>query len=389
MERNSNPRPNTTRLRKALLEKYENTCQSCGITGVPLELAQITPIGTGGGQDIDDFTILCPNCHRLLDTFQPREIEFNIFLRDILTANPNYDDVVVEQALGDKLRERADLTAKRQTTGDSQSVLIESKSRSFFRRNQIERAIAQIDHYRSLSKFDAAALAFPGRISGEDRTRLEDAKIEIWDLDFIASTFAKEIRGLPPSGFTQLFCLVGDSDALSPSDELLRRLSECTPGRDDWVEYQKLIRDIFEFLFTPPLGAPIWESSDSSKANRRDIIFPNYTSDGFWKFLRESYSADFIIVDPKNYKNKVKKAQVLQIANYLKPHGAGMFAIIACRKGGDSGCVTTLREQWAAYRKLIILLTDDDIEAMLLASGSHGKAEGVIGQVIQEFRLSM
>lgn len=382
-------KPDTSRIRKALLEKYDNACQSCGITDAPLELAHITPVSEGGSQEIANFTILCPNCHRTLDTFQPREVEFNIFLRDLLTANPRFSNVVVEQALGEELRARADLTATRRLDSGNQFLLIESKSRSFFRRTQIASAIAQIGYYRSIASFDATALAFPGRISIEDRAALEDAKIEVWDLDYVAKTFSNEIPSLPLSGFKRLYSLVAGSGVARPSEALLRRLSDCTPGRDDWIEYQKLIRDIFEFLFTPPLGPPIWESSDHSNVNRRDIIFPNYASEGFWKFLRESYSADFIIVDPKNYKNKIKKAQVLQIANYLKPHGAGMFAIIACRKGGDTGCVTTLREQWAAYRKLIILLTDDDIEAMLLASGSHGNPESVIGQVIQEFRLSM
>jgi len=40
---------------------------------------------------------------------------------------------------------------------------------------------------------------------------------------------------------------------------------------------------------------------------------------------------------------------------------------------------------WPAPRSL----TDDDIEAMLVASRSHSEAEEVVGQVIQEFRLSM
>jgi hypothetical protein len=288
------------------------------------------------------------------------------------------------------MRARADLIATRRSGGQSQSILIESKSQSFLRHRQIEGAISQIKHYLSLQDFDTAVLAFPGRISKDDRAKIERESIEVWDLDYVASTFSKEIHNLPASGFTQLYAIAAaPAPPASPSDRLLARLTKCEPGRDDWVEYQRLIRDIFEFLFTPPLGRPIWESSDHSGANRRDVIFPNYTSEGFWKFLRERYDADFIIVDPKNYKNKVKKAQILQIANYLKPHGAGMFAIIACRKGGDAGSITTLREQWAAYRKLIILLTDDDIEAMLLASSSHGNPEDVIGQVIQEFRLSM
>lgn len=378
---------NTSTMRQTLLKKFDNTCQSCGVTGFPLELAHITPFSEGGSQEANNLTVLCRDCHLLLDTFQVREFEFNIFLRDILTANPDYSSVVVEQALGE--RARPDFTTTRRLKERNQSLLIESKGRSFFRQRQIEQAIAQINHYRSIATFDAVALAFPGRISEADRAKLKAAKIEVWDLDYVANAFSKEIESLPLSGLKQLYSLVADSDTIKVSETPLKRLYDCIPGKEDWVRYQKVIKDIFELLFTPPLGAPIWESTDISKTNRRDIIIPNYAFEGFWKFLRERYSADFIVVDAKNYKNKIKKAQVLQVANYLKPHGAGMFAIIACRKGGDSACLTTLREQWVAHGKLIILLTDREFEEMLLAAGSGGDPAEVIEQVIQEFRLSM
>ena len=38
---------------------------------------------------------------------------------------------------------------------------------------------------------------------------------------------------------------------------------------------------------------------------------------------------------------------------------------------------------------MIVLLSDDDIERMLLAAGSAGRPEDVIGQIVQTFRISM
>jgi len=142
-------------------------------------------------------------------------------------------------------------------------------------------------------------------------------------------------------------------------------------------------------LFVPPLGRPIWESADRTGANRRDIILPNYAFDGFWKYMRETYKADYILVDAKNLKGPITKAHALQIANYLKPDGAGMFGIIAARNGANASCEQTIREQWTAYRKMIILLSDDDIEDMLRTKGSNGSPEELLGTVIQDFRLSI
>ena len=381
------PRQNASALRQALLEKHNHTCQSCGVTEEPLQLAHITPLSRGGTEEINNLAILCPSCHSLLDTFRPREAEFSFFLKRVLDASPNYSNVVAEQRLGK--RYRADLTATRKSHDRSESLLIELKGWSFFREKQVDSAIIQIDQYRTVAPFDTAAIVFPGRISKDDQDTLEAANIEVWDLDYVASTFATEIAELPFSGFKQLYTMIPESDSDKVWEILLNRVHDCTPGKDDWVEFQRVIKDIFEYLFTPPLGPPLWEHSDLLKINRRDIIFPNYAYEGFWKFLRESYYADYIVVDAKNFKRKIKKTHVLQMGNYLKPYGAGMFGIIVCRQGGDAGCLATIREQWSASRKLIVLLTDRDVRNMLTAAGSGGKPEDVVGQAIQDFRLSM
>ncbi len=105
--------------------------------------------------------------------------------------------------------------------------------------------------------------------------------------------------------------------------------------------------------------------------------------------MRNTYSADYVVVDAKNYGRKIKKADVLQIANYLRPHGAGRFGIIFSRKGSDSyGCLHTLREQWLVYQKLILVFDDADVENMLNLAIT-GEAFEVISAKIQEFRLSM
>jgi hypothetical protein len=104
--------------------------------------------------------------------------------------------------------------------------------------------------------------------------------------------------------------------------------------------------------------------------------------------LRTRYLADYIVVDAKNGKD-VTKAHVLQIANYLKAHGVGLFGMILCRHGCDKGAVVTLREQWIVSNKLIIVLNDSDVESMLLAKSAQGDPASVLSDHIQQFRLSM
>jgi hypothetical protein len=73
-----------------------------------------------------------------------------------------------------------------------------------------------------------------------------------------------------------------------------------------------------EYLFTPPLAKPIPELTDKDKVNRRDFILPNYTENGFWAFLREKYTTDYIVIDAKNHRGKIKKNEVLQIISATK-----------------------------------------------------------------------
>lgn len=99
-------------------------------------------------------------------------------------------------------------------------------------------------------------------------------------------------------------------------------------------------------------------------------------------------TADYIVVDAKNYSGKIKKRDVLQISNYLKPYGAGLFGIIFSRNGGDASAKTTAREQWAHYQKLILILNDQHCEAVLRASTAGGQTI-VLEKELQDFRLSM
>lgn len=374
---------------RLLSKKHDNRCQSCGVEEQPLEVAHITPLVRGGG--IENLALLCRNCHYLLDNFRPRGLEFVDFLSRILSGSPDYSNVVVDSSLRTSEGNfwRADLTAVRQANGKREKLLIETKAGLPFGSGEVHRAIEQIERYRDPGSFGTVALAFPGRVGEDDKTALEAAGVEVWDLDYVAAAFADEIDAQQHLGFRLLYSLVAHSAGRNPSDKLIARLKACRPGKEDWVNYQRVIFDVFEFLFVPPLTGPHWETSDAPGANRRDIILSNYAADGFWKFLRETYQAYYIVLDAKNRKNKISKTEALQIANYLKSHGTGKFGIIATRSDASPACRHTIAEQWTLYGKMIVLLADEDIERMLLAAGSGGNPEDVIGQKIEKFRLGM
>ncbi|SDG23569.1 hypothetical protein [Chitinophaga filiformis] len=257
-----------------------------------------------------------------------------------------------------------------------------------FTEGRIREAIGQLKMYQGFVKNYKLALAFPGNLSEKDNKALQEAGIEVWDINFIASEFANEIASTPHPILQPLFA---SAKYVAAHDKLINELKSIKPVNkdDDWSKYQKHIEKVLDYLFGNVLSSPISELSDHFKINRRDFILRNYAESGFWAHLRNRYSADFIVLDAKNYSKSVTKKEVLQISNYLKIHGAGLFGIIISRNGGDKGSYYTCREIWAIDRKLVIVSDDNDIIKMIIAKASSNAPEEIIRQKIEEFRLSM
>ena len=350
-------------------------------------VSHVLPNHSGGASGSANVVRVCAACQEQLDRFRPSEREFVSYLATLVGSHPSYRNVHVEAKIGGRPTYVVDLICERRDGDSWVPLLVEAKNQFALSRGGLANAISQISHYREREPHRKPVLAIPTRLVTTDYEVLRRTGIQVWDLDFIAAEFAAQIISSPHPFYRLLFRTVA-----VPENRyliLLRRWKECEPGKENWYLFQKLVGEVVSALFSPPLEAPLVESPDVSGVNRRDFVYPNYAEDGFWRFLRDRYQADYVVVDAKNYRNKVSKQSALQIANYLKLHGAGLFSIIVCRSGPDYACLHTIREQWVAYRKMIVILGDHEIESMLLAASSGGKPEQVIGSWIQEFRLAL
>ena len=379
-----------TSLREKIIQKFGNKCASCGVAGetTPLDMVFLQSVVAGGEVAEENLTLLCSGCHFRFDT-APREIEFVTFLAELLKKSSKYEEVQTEALIGLNTRFRADLLAKR-IGPSAERLLIECKKTALPAR-QLPELVEQLKAYQLAYGQSRLILALPATFPATAVEFLQSNNIDVWDLQYIAKNFESEILEAAPGYYKLLFAAqMGRPQTVSIERKLITQLKNTAPGMKDWSVYQSLVGEILELLFSPPLLKPLSELSDASKTNRRDFILPNYAREGFWAFLRSRYVADYLVIDAKNHTSKIKKNQVLQLANYLKIHGAGLFGMIICRKGADSGgCAVTLREQWIMHEKLILVLTDEDLEEMLLARSDGRASEEVIGRKIEEFRLSM
>lgn len=278
------------------------------------------------------------------------------------------------------------------TLENGESIVVEVKAYTPSTQSRLDHIIRQIQSYkqgvRETRRYGAprGALVVPGPLSPDRIKRLRDAGVDLV-LDGPRLHDARPDLPWPE----ELASPTRDSSS-QPWDRrvqhpLVDELQSVAPGRAEWSKYQRIVRDILAATLSPPLNSPLDEHANETRVNRRDIVFPNYANEGFWKFVRDHYEAHFVVVDAKNYVGNVKKKEILQVANYLSGHGAGLFGIIACRSAADRSAETTRREQWVIHRKMIIILNDEDLIQMLSASRESGDPSAVIRQKIEDFRL--
>lgn len=380
----------------AAILKANWTCQVCGKKTHALIVHPILPPISGGKDEPDNFLVLCVNCNNKIHrSYELTEMDFLYYLQRLLEKNKDFRNVNTEVPFGEKKQLRADLIAEEKIEDEWKTIVIEVKKYESLTRERINTIIGQLVKYKEHIGNRKLILAIPGELPESSELLFKKINVEIWDLRYLATRFSKQIiNAYHPILQRRLLMLKPASKILTIEQKLINQLKSCPRGKKAWFQYQKLIENILKHLFCPPLEDPIPQSYDAFKTNIRDFILPNYVENGFWLYLRSRYSADFIVIDAKNYKGdktktKVGKEDILQITNYLKHNGVGLFGIIICRNVENNSSLITRREKWIADRKLVIILTDEDIEKMLIIKSSGGAPEDIIKQKIEDFRLKI
>ena len=371
-----------------LIERDGAKCAYCGDDSNQLTIDHILPKSIVGDDNLENLQLLCAKCNSLKSNKIVTESQFLEFLSELIQNNEKFKNTKIQPVIND-ISTQFDITTEMINEEMWRKKIIEVKALTSYTKNNIERFSKELRSIKDKFKDVDIIFAFPGLLTSESNKVLQDNGIEVWDQNIIKLIFKDTIEKRKIS-FLNLF-----NNKLSEKTTIAKsyiiELEKINSGKANnaWVQYQTHIGKILDYLFGDSLSSPITEHSDHWKVNRRDFILRNYAEDGFWAQIRTRYYADFIVLDAKNYTGKIKKQAILQISNYLKLHGTGLFGIIISRNGGDQGSYITARECWAMDNKLVIVLNDDDIKNMLIAKESGNFPEEILRQKIEEFRLSM
>lgn len=313
--------------------------------------------------------------------------DFESFIVDLLRSSGRFTEIKLHQLIAGR---EIDIVAKEKPDplGQEATCFFETKASKMV-------SVDTIDQFSMLPSILSSSVKGPvrtilvasGSLTMAAQAFAETRGLEVWDslkLAQIANdSLIRQYFGADASG------PIVDSPERRKSESLANSFEQIPPGNATANEYQRLVSDTLELLFCPPLEPPRYELYDADSRNRRDMIFENACSTGFWAHLRNVYSAHYVVVDAKNYEEQLDKRPVLEIAHYLKPYGCGLFGILVSRRGASEAGMHAIREQWIGAQKLILALKDDQVLEMLRIKGEAGAPEELLRNLIASFRMSL
>lgn len=150
-------------------------------------------------------------------------------------------------------------------------------------------------------------------------------------------------------------------------NQFIEQLRNLPPGQAASGDYQRLVYEIFNYLFEPELTDGEMEVETFLGTERRDIIYINESERSFLKYVRETYQSLFLLLEIKNVK-EVELDHINQVAVYLGARLGMLGFIVARHPPGEN----IIRKTYSVFsdtpstpRKVILIITDDDLIAMI------------------------
>jgi hypothetical protein len=144
------------------------------------------------------------------------------------------------------------------------------------------------------------------------------------------------------------------------------RLKSIKGGDRQWSDYEDIVLEIIKgCLFPDVISEPYDQVTSPSPSYRRDIILPLTANTGFWHYISIVYGGTLLVVECKNYKNKITPTQVDSTYKYLRRPNVANIGFIFSRKGPSSAAFKTAIDIFRIEHKLLVFFNDNDLEKLI------------------------
>ena len=149
-------------------------------------------------------------------------------------------------------------------------------------------------------------------------------------------------------------------------DVLLKAVLSVSEGNEGAHDYEKAIRALLSALFYPDLTYPKIHHPINDGRKVIDITFTNSAIGPFFGWLpKHNFTCPKIIIECKNYTDKVGNKELDQLAGRFAPHRGKVGLLVARRFDNKARFLSGCRDTALEGRGFIIALDDDDLKLLV------------------------
>ena len=234
-------------------------------------------------------------------------------------------------------------------------------------------------------------------ISDETKRKYEEAKLGyVWDIRNVLWLFedypelknelisilnysVENIEPERPEPFIfEKISQVENTDPESVADSYIAQLKALETGSAAFKKYEELCVSILKYILGEYLT--LWEQQKTTEENlyRFDMCckIKNGVTQDFFDTICKYFSTKYIVFEFKNYEKPITQREIYTTEKYLYEKALRKVAIIISRKGADKNAKMAARGSLRESGKLIICLSDEDLEAMLQIKKDEEKTTG-------------
>lgn len=215
-----------------------------------------------------------------------------------------------------------------------------------------------------------------------------EQRLEVWDGQQLADLLARF-----PDIQRKYNTLSLQNSDVSPTPiepkqiDLIERLKQCQPGKQDCYKYEDVCIEILTKVFVPPLKSPKIQARTLNGLERRDTLFSLRGTKQDWEEIRQEFEANFLLCEFKNYVASFNKDEVNQTRNYLRKD-IGRLGIIFSRKGASESAKSMRNSVYSQERKVILFFEDQHLIELLRMKETGQNPLDLIQDAIEDFLIS-
>lgn len=182
---------------------------------------------------------------------------------------------------------------------------------------------------------------------------------------------------------------VPETEQETKGHDLCEELKSIGKGKSNWRDYEIKSAEALRYLFGEDLNGWHDQKRTDDGLNRYDLICRVKPLSEFWSFVIDDLGSRYVLFEFKNYVGFIKQGQVLTTEKYLLIKALRSVAFILSRKGPDKNAFLTTQGAMREHGKLMIMLTDDDICAMLKMKDEGDDPADYLFELVDEFLMAL